>query len=89
MGVVPPKGLVLPFISYGSSAMMANMTAIGILLSISAERKDTPVTEGWYRTSPVQDVLIDDTQTWQELDQLAGIDFTEESTMESSQINKA
>ena len=49
MGVVPPKGLVLPFISYGSSAMMANMTAIGILIGISAERQETPVSEGWYR----------------------------------------
>ena len=49
MGVVPPKGLVLPFISYGSSAMMANMTAIGILIGISAERKETPIEEGWYK----------------------------------------
>lgn len=37
MSVVPPKGLVLPFLSYGSSAMMMNLAAVGILLSISAE----------------------------------------------------
>ncbi|MFZ5479810.1 MAG: putative lipid II flippase FtsW [Myxococcota bacterium] len=39
MSVVPPKGLVLPFLSYGASAMMVNLGAVGILLSISAEAK--------------------------------------------------
>ncbi|MBM4389722.1 MAG: putative lipid II flippase FtsW [Deltaproteobacteria bacterium] len=44
LGVVPPKGLVLPFVSYGASAMMVNMMAIGVLLSISAEaRQDEPL----------------------------------------------
>ncbi|MBM4365341.1 MAG: putative lipid II flippase FtsW [Deltaproteobacteria bacterium] len=44
LGVVPPKGLVLPFVSYGASAMMVNMAAIGVLLSISAEaRQDEPL----------------------------------------------
>ena len=52
MGMVPPKGLVLPFISYGASAMIANLWAIGLLLSISAESEAGPVTvaspiEGW------------------------------------------
>lgn len=47
MGVVPPKGLVLPFISYGASAMMANMLAVGLLLSISSERRDVPFEQGW------------------------------------------
>ena len=47
MGLVPPKGLVLPFISYGSSAMMANLWAIGLLLSISSEHRDVPVDKGW------------------------------------------
>ncbi len=43
LGVVPPKGLVLPFVSYGASAMMVNMAAIGVLLSISAEaRQEEP-----------------------------------------------
>jgi cell division protein FtsW len=39
--MVPPKGLVLPFISYGASAMMVNLAAVGILLSISAEAKES------------------------------------------------
>jgi cell division protein FtsW len=37
MSVVPPKGLVLPFMSYGASAMMINLAAVGVLLSVSAE----------------------------------------------------
>lgn len=28
--IVPPKGLVLPFISYGASAMMVNLAAVGV-----------------------------------------------------------
>jgi cell division protein FtsW len=47
MGMVPPKGLVLPFISYGASAMVSHLWIVGILLSISAESQDTPVQSGW------------------------------------------
>lgn len=52
MGVVPPKGLVLPFISYGASAMMANMLAVGLLLSISSERREIPIEQGWKDPKP-------------------------------------
>jgi cell division protein FtsW len=34
-GLVPTKGLPLPFLSYGGSALLVNMAAIGILLRIS------------------------------------------------------
>ena len=34
-GLVPTKGLPLPFMSYGGSALLVNMAAIGILLRIS------------------------------------------------------
>ncbi len=34
-GVIPTKGLPLPFISYGGSAFLVNMAAAGILINIS------------------------------------------------------
>jgi cell division protein FtsW len=34
-GLIPTKGLPLPFMSYGGSALLVNMAAIGILLKIS------------------------------------------------------
>ncbi|MCX8069838.1 MAG: putative lipid II flippase FtsW, partial [Thermodesulfovibrionales bacterium] len=36
-GMVPTKGLPLPFISYGGSSLLINMTAAGILLNISRQ----------------------------------------------------
>ncbi len=38
MGLMPTKGLVLPFISYGGSAMVINLTGAGMLLSLSRRR---------------------------------------------------
>ena len=41
LGLVPTKGLPLPFISYGGSAFTANCVAVGILMNIarSAEKR--------------------------------------------------
>jgi len=36
-GLLPTKGLPLPFISYGGSALVINMAAAGILISISRQ----------------------------------------------------
>ena len=39
-GTVPTKGLPLPFMSYGGSALLVNMAAIGLLLRISKGDED-------------------------------------------------
>jgi cell division protein FtsW len=45
LGLLPTKGLVLPFVSYGGSALLVNCTAIGVLLNVSRPRQLAAVAE--------------------------------------------
>ncbi|MEG2140460.1 MAG: putative lipid II flippase FtsW [Bilophila sp.] len=35
MGMVPPKGVAMPFLSYGGSSLLASMVCVGLLLNFS------------------------------------------------------
>ena len=39
-GLMPTKGLPLPFLSYGGSALLINMAAVGLLISISKRNEN-------------------------------------------------
>ncbi len=38
MGLVPPTGLALPFLSYGGTSLLLNLSCIGILMNISSNQ---------------------------------------------------
>jgi cell division protein FtsW len=40
LGLLPTKGLVLPFFSYGGSSMLMSLACIGILMSLSRELRE-------------------------------------------------
>jgi len=40
MGLLPTKGLALPFMSYGGSSLLTNMFAAGVLMSLATDRAD-------------------------------------------------
>ncbi len=73
MGLVPPKGLVLPFMSYGASALIAHLWSVGVLLTVSAEPDEEVVAElasgggGGGRLVPVEGALGAGVARWGEL----------------------
>lgn len=46
LGVMPTKGLTLPFISYGGTSLMVNMLAVGILMNIGSQVDGKEQTNG-------------------------------------------
>jgi rod shape determining protein RodA len=48
IGIMPITGLPLPFISYGGSAIFADMIAIGLLQSVRPRRATRPACPAWH-----------------------------------------
>ncbi len=46
LGVLPTKGLTLPFLSYGGSSLVVSCAAVGLLLAIGAQTRPRPRARG-------------------------------------------
>lgn len=46
VGLLPTKGLILPFFSYGGSAMVVSFASIGILLNIAGQGRSVALPDG-------------------------------------------
>lgn len=52
MGLLPTKGLTLPFLSYGGSSLVALCAMLGLLLNIEKHLDDEPLASSTGRTQP-------------------------------------
>ena len=57
MGMVPPKGVSMPFLSYGGSSMLASLICVGILLNYSRTTVDIPEEKKTQRTNTHQSAM--------------------------------
>ncbi len=60
--LLPPKGMVLPFMSFGRSSMIAHLGALGLVYKISTRGREKPIDEsvdrwGWDRGARVPRVI--------------------------------
>jgi cell division protein FtsW len=46
LGLLPTKGLTLPFLSYGGTSLLVNMACIGVLMNIAAARTGDQTQQG-------------------------------------------
>jgi cell division protein FtsW len=57
LGLVPTKGITLPFVSYGGSSLVASMFMAGILLRLIAEGTETDDAPARVRSTPARPVV--------------------------------